>query len=248
MDLFKTPQESHEHSLKTLNLLYDHDDFMDSISSVLDIGCGEGLDTLWWASASSRDEVPVPHNYRCFAMDKKLKSFTAPKNVYTTESDIMDYLISKPVDMVWCHNFLQYTENPAAVLRKIYQLMSPGGVMILAVPQTVNIVDNRWESKCLPGQPFSFTISNLIYMLAASGFDCHDGMFTKQADDPWLVAMVYKSDHAPVLTNETTWYELLKKKLLPARAEPAVFAKGYLAQSDLVTRWVDNSIVLWDRV
>lgn len=248
MDIFKTPQASHEHSLKTLDLLYDHDDFMDSISSVLDLGCGEGLDINWWASADIRDEDATPHNYRCFAIDKTLKSFVKPGNVHTFESDLMDYRISKPVDLVWCHNFLQYMENPAAALRKIHSLLSPGGVLILAVPQTVNIEDNRWSSKCLPGQPFSFTISNLIYMLAASGFDCHDGMFTKESDDPWLWAMVYKSELAPVKADETTWYELLQKGILPARAEVSVRAKGYLNQADLVTRWLDNSIVLWDRV
>ena len=248
MDLFKTAEESHAHSLEMLELFYDHDDFMDSITSVLDLGCGEGLDINWWAGATMRDEESTPHNYRCFAVDKELKKFAHPANVHTFESDMREYLISKPVDLIWCHNTLQYVENPAEALRKMWTLLQPGGVLLLAVPQTVNIEYSRWSSKCLPGQPFSFTISNLIYMLAASGFDCLDGMFTKKADDPWLWAMVYKSDHEPVKTDETNWYDLLKKDLLPARAKDAVFANGYLDQSKLVTRWIDNSIVLWDRV
>lgn len=248
MDIFNTPEESHAHSLEMLELFYDHDDFMDSITSILDLGCGEGLDINWWATATSRDDNPIPHNYRCFAVDKNLKKFSHAPNVRTFEADMVDYIISRPVDLIWCHNALQYVENPAQALRKMWHLLQPGGVLILAVPQTVNIEYNRWASKCLPGQPFSFTISNLIYMLAASGFDCLDGMFTKKADDPWLWALVYKSDHEPVKTDETTWYELLEKDLLPTKAKDAIFAKGYLDQSQLITRWIDNSIVLWDRV
>jgi hypothetical protein len=40
MTIFKNAQDSHEHSLKTLNDLYEHDDFMESIGRVVDLGCG----------------------------------------------------------------------------------------------------------------------------------------------------------------------------------------------------------------
>ena len=47
---FKNAYESHEHSRKTLDLLYGYDSFLDSIESVADFGCGSGLDTHWWAT------------------------------------------------------------------------------------------------------------------------------------------------------------------------------------------------------
>lgn len=252
MDLFNSGAESHTHSKEILDLLYDHDDFMDSIQSVLDAGCGEGHDIKWWANSETRDDIPDKHNYRCIALDKDINRFdvteNVPKNLHTQEGDFETCVISRPVDLVWCHNSLQYTENPAAALRNFNKFISPGGVLVLSVPQTVNIEFNRWSSKCLPGQPFSFTISNLIYMLACAGFDCKDGMFMKEADSPWLNVMVYKSEHKPVKTTDTTWYELMDKKLLPATADKAVMRFGYLPQSELITRWINQRIILWDRV
>ena len=252
MDLFKTGDESHEHSKEILELLYDHDDFMDSIQRIMDVGCGDGHDILWWANAETRDDVPEPHNYTCIAIDKNLKRFNGnkviPKNVFAFEANALEYKLSRPVDVIWCHNTLQYIENPSELLRKFNEFLVPSGVLILSVPQTVNIEYNRWASKCLPGQPFSFTISNLIYMLACAGFDCKDGMFMKRPDSPWLNAMVYKSDYAPVLTTDTNWYELMDKKLLPKTADAAVLKYGYLPQSELITRWIDQDLILWDRV
>ena len=164
------------------------------------------------------------------------------------EGDFETYKLSRPVDLIWCHNSLQYAENPAAVLRKFNEYLSPGGVMIISVPQTVNIEHSRWSSVCYAAQPFSFTISNFIYMLAAAGFDCKDGLFHKKADDPWITAMVYKSEHAPVISTDTSWYELMAHKLLPDTADKAILEYGYLSQHQLVTRWIDQDLILWDRV
>lgn len=49
MNIFKTDQDSHAHSLQTLNLIANYDDFMDSIRVIADMGCGSGADINWWA-------------------------------------------------------------------------------------------------------------------------------------------------------------------------------------------------------
>jgi 2-polyprenyl-3-methyl-5-hydroxy-6-metoxy-1,4-benzoquinol methylase len=66
---FKNSQESHEHSLETLNLLYEYDDFMRSIKTVADIGCGQGLDLEWWATRTTRDDDATPLNIECIGVD-----------------------------------------------------------------------------------------------------------------------------------------------------------------------------------
>ena len=68
---FSSAQESHDHSLETLNHLYNYDDFMLSIDSLCDIGCGiNGLDLEWWASRTTRDdENPEPLNIKCTGID-----------------------------------------------------------------------------------------------------------------------------------------------------------------------------------
>ena len=68
---FSSALASHAHSLQTLNVLYEFDDFMESVGSVLDLGCGDGLDMQWWATATTRDEdSPQPLNIRCMGVDR----------------------------------------------------------------------------------------------------------------------------------------------------------------------------------
>lgn len=250
MAMFSSSQDSHQHSLETLNLLYDHDDFMDSITSVADMGCGAGHDIMWWATLQTRDDVPVHHNYRCMAVDRTVAAFdySRPSNLRLIEGDFNEVVLSKPVDFIWSHDSLQYSENPAAALRSWNQMLTPGGACVVIVPRTVNIDLNRWSTVTHSGQVFSFTITNLIYMLAAAGFDCKDGMFMKHHDDPWLHAIVYKSDHDPVPTTATTWYELRDRELLPESFDRSILKYGYARQQDLVTRWIDQSITDWSLV
>ena len=69
MITFATPELSHAHSLQTLNALYEYDDYMESIGTLVDLGCGAGLDLAWWAGATTRDETPRPLNIECVGVD-----------------------------------------------------------------------------------------------------------------------------------------------------------------------------------
>ena len=42
--MFTKAGDSHKHSLETLNALYQYDDFMSSIGTLVDLGCGNGDD------------------------------------------------------------------------------------------------------------------------------------------------------------------------------------------------------------
>ena len=66
---FVHPGDSHGHSLQVLNALYEYDDFMASVDSMIDLGSGTGDDLIWWATATTRDEVPEPLNIRCYGID-----------------------------------------------------------------------------------------------------------------------------------------------------------------------------------
>ena len=61
---FTHPGDSHAHSLATLNQLYQYEDFINSVSTVIDLGCGSGEDLAWWATRTTRDENPTPLNIR----------------------------------------------------------------------------------------------------------------------------------------------------------------------------------------
>ena len=62
---FATQGDSHQHSLETLNQLYEHDDFMYSITSVVDLGCGLGDDLKWWGTRTTRDTPAEPLKIQC---------------------------------------------------------------------------------------------------------------------------------------------------------------------------------------
>ena len=66
---FRNAQESHAHSLQTLNTLFEYDDFMESINTVVDLGCGSGMDLEWWATRTTRDDQPTPLNIQCTGVD-----------------------------------------------------------------------------------------------------------------------------------------------------------------------------------
>ena len=64
--MFKNLDEAHAHSLETLNLLYKYSDFMRSIKTVADLGCGAGKDLAWWATRTTDDEDrPEPLDIKC---------------------------------------------------------------------------------------------------------------------------------------------------------------------------------------
>ena len=69
--MFTSDQKSHKHSLEVLDLLYQYNDFMDSIDSVCDMGCSTGLDLEWWATrmVEDNDENYIPLEIDCTGID-----------------------------------------------------------------------------------------------------------------------------------------------------------------------------------
>lgn len=246
--MFTSPEDSHKHSLETLELLYGHDDFMDSIKSVADVGCGKGLDIEWWATRETREEIPKPHNYDCYAIDWAPNTVKAglPNNVTVIEGDFNKPVLEKRVDIIWAHDCFQYSTNPIATLRNWNSMMHENGMLILQVPQCVNIEHKRYAARTYSYQPFSYNITNLIYLLACNGFDCNDGMFIKTAGDPWIKCAVYKATE-PLEVRDTSWYDLVETKLLPKSAVQGIDKYGYLRQEDIVTRWIDSRITEFGR-
>ena len=66
---FSHPGDSHLHSLELLEWLYEYDDFMESIRTVVDLGCGTGEDLVWWATRTTNDDNPQPLNIACTGVD-----------------------------------------------------------------------------------------------------------------------------------------------------------------------------------
>jgi SAM-dependent methyltransferase len=244
---FRNAEESHEHSLDILNLLYEYDDFMESVGTVVDLGCGAGLDLEWWATATTRDDPPIPLNIRCVGVDILEKLAVAKKysNISYQQVDFENTnALSKKIkfDVLWCHDAFQYCINPLETFKNWRSIANDDAMLIMSVPETVDI-HRRVLSYTQPnGCYYHYSIVSLIHMLAINGWNCQDGFFKKTPGDPWFHLIVYKSSHEPTDPKTTTWYDLAEKNLLPKSAVESINRYGFVRQEDLVLPWFDKSL------
>jgi len=240
---FGSEADSHAHSLSILNLLREYDDFMMSIDSVADMGCGTGKDLEWWATQTTRDDNPEPLNINCVGYDTLDKLLVEDRhdNILYSQRDFETEVTGTQYDIIWSHDSFQYAINPLQTLAQWNKMLTPGGMLMLSVPQSTNVVFNKQEYNQVDGTYFNYTLVSLIHMLAISGFNCDIGFFQKNANDPWINCVVYKSEHEPMDPRTTRWYDLVDKELLPKTAVDSINACGHLRQQHLVLPWLDKS-------
>lgn len=245
--VFSSPEESHSHSLHTLETLYEYDDFMESVGTLADMGCGSGLDLEWWATRTTRDERRQPLNIRCTGIDladelpmaKKYANMFYQRQDFETE-DIRIH--KKKFDVIWCHDAFQYVIDPFRVLQQWHRVMNPDGMLVLILPQTTNIEFKRQIFDQRDGVYWNWTMVSLIHVLAVSGFDCAGGFFKKNHNDPWLHAVVYRSSQEPRDPRATRWWDLADAGLLPQSAVDSLKKCNHVRQRDLILPWLDKSL------
>jgi SAM-dependent methyltransferase len=253
MDQFSNGYQSHEHSLEVLGLIERFNDFMDSITSIADMGCGEGLDVNWWArkeyiettedAQGNIHETLRPHNYRVYAVDKNIAQIdkeSLPDTVNYIQGDFEKPLLSRPVDFMWCHNSFQYATNPLNTLKIWNEQMVENGMLYIGMPVQSSYKHNRLVTRGNNYCYFNHNFLSLIYMLAVNGFDCRDAYFLKRKENPWLHAAVYKSQHAPMNPAETSWYHLAEKNLINDSMKNSLTKYGYIKQEDVIYAWLDR--------
>lgn len=251
--MFTIEQVLDRPSLSVLNALYEYDDFMSSIKTLVDLGCGDGRDVEWWATRTTRDESPIPLNIRCVGVDlqdklgkiKKLPNVTYQKinfeeTIHTPSNNLFDVL--------WCFDAFQYCIDPIGSLKKWRTIANPGAMLIISVPDTMTIKHRQLAFAQPEGCYYHHTMVSLIHMLAVTGWDCRAGFFQKQPSNPWTHAIVYKSEHNAMDPRTTSWHQLSEMKLLPESADRSVYANGYLKQEDLVIPWIDHSLTAMNQI
>jgi len=248
---FSSPQDSHSHSLHTLTALYEYDDFMESVGIIADLGCGPGLDLEWWATRTTRDEQRRPLNIKCVGVDRGADLAMAQRypNIQYQSQDFEQPLLrqKRRFDLLWCHDAFQYVINPFSTLRVWRDSLAPDGMLVLILPQSTNL---EYRVQAFDQRDYCYyhwTVVNLIHVLAACGFDCAGGFFRKNPQDPWLHAVVYRSEITPQDPAATSWYNLADLGLLPTTAMESINRHGYLRQRDLVLPWLDRSLRSFDQ-
>jgi SAM-dependent methyltransferase len=244
MTQFANPYLSHDHSLEILNLLYGYDSFLDSLTIIADMGCGIGLDAEWWAKLETRDDPPEPRNYKVYAVDRNLKQVDEDKqtieNIAWLEGDFEnESLLPQLVDLIWSHDSFQYAINPLNTLSVWNRQMNVNGMLVMALPQTINYTYNRLTFRTPNYSYYNYNISNLVYMLAVNGFDCRDAYFYKNAQTDWIYLAVYKSME-PMNPSSTSWFDLDDKNLLHPSVVASLNTYGHVRQEDIVYPWLDK--------
>lgn len=245
--MFSDPKLSHAHSLETLTLLNGFYDFKKSIKTLLDVGCGSCLDLQYWADMTveiNDNGGLAPLNINCYGIDKAeiTHAESQHKNINVLQHDFNNKLPfdNLKFDVVWCHDTLQYSYSPIQLLRNFNDVMTSNSMLYLCVPSTTNIVHNKFKNYTLDNYYNTFTLTQLIYLLALNGFDVKDAYFKKEAYEDIIEVVTYKISDP--LDYNTTWYELQEKELLSETASGIVNNIGYLTDQGLVTTWVDGNV------
>lgn len=246
--MFDSDVHSHQHSLLTINILDQFDEFKSSISTLLDLGCGKCYDLQTWANMQHYDSEgnPVkPLNIKCHGFDKVVptNSESQHKNIRLHQYDFNsgdDFPLGTKFDIVWCHDSLQYSYSPIQLLGKINAAMNVNSMLYLCVPSTFNVMYKKFHNYTKSGYYSTFTLTQLIYLLALNGFDCRDAYFKKEPYVDAIEVITYKNTN--VLDYSTTWYQLAEQRMLSDNASEIVDKIGYLTDNGLVTKWLDGTV------
>ena len=242
---FSSSQEKFDHCHENIiSYLYEYDSFMESVGRVAGLGSDkEALDMQWWANATTRDQQQLPLNIKCTVISEIINLNVKHKNIsLQRESFEKPSKVKKPFDILWAYDILQYVTNPYTLLANWWNIATTDSMLVIAVPQTTNIEFNKQEYHTRTNHKHHFTMPMLIYMLAVNGWDCKSGFFKKDIGDPWMYAIVYRSDVEPMDPAITNLYNLAEETdLLPDSAIKSIHKYGMLRQRDLFLPWLDKS-------
>jgi SAM-dependent methyltransferase len=247
--MFESQEKSHEHSMAVINALNQYDDFLVSIKALLDLGCGKGYDLNTWANIKLMDDegnATRPLNIKCIGLDRKVYKDTTETqsgNIRLVEHDFNlpgDLPTPRKVDVVWCHDVLQYSYSPLELLGKINRAMNKNGMLYLCVPSAVNVKYKKFHNYTPSNHYATFTLTQLIYFLALNGFDCKDAYFKKEPYVDMIEVITYKNSDP--LEYDLSWYDLVERKILNENASNIINSLGYLSDQGLITKWIDGVV------
>ena len=235
-----SPEDSHKHSLITLNYLRLLDDWLGNITNICDMGAGIGLDACWFATLNDIHERPYKFNVTAVENSPGIVQTRGRMN--WVFEDVHTVKLPKQ-DMIWCHDTLQYLRSPIDALIHWHSLLNVDGIIIIEIPITNFIYEHKEHTNVNTvihsGVYHNYTLSNLIIQLASAGFDCRGGHFQLDKQNGWIRAAAYKVNAEPKLYR--SWYELAETNRLPYSIDAILKGKNYFNESDLVIEWIDRT-------
>jgi hypothetical protein len=237
-----TPEESHQHSLITLNYLAMLDDYLSGMSNIAVMGAGMGYDAVWWANLTSPEGRRYNFNVTAVEIAPPFGLKTAISGMRWIFEDFSTVQLP-PQDLIWSHNSLHYAMNPIGTLFHWHKLLRIDGLLIIEIPYSLSI-NNHFKHDTInvnmvSGMYHVYTMSVLIVQLASAGFDCRQANFQFDKENGWLRAAVYKTNDKPRLYNSL--YELKETNRLPYCLDTVLDGTDKFTENDLILEWIDRS-------
>jgi SAM-dependent methyltransferase len=136
-------------------------------SEVLDVGCGAGDQiALWQEAGFSAQGVDTSPLAAAEGARKGLKIFAGE----LWEAGFADDLF----DICYANHVIEHTGEPHAMLKEIWRVLKPGGVLVAGVPNLDSslfaLFKSKWFHLDVPRHLLHFSPASLAAMLAQDGF------------------------------------------------------------------------------
>ena len=116
-------------------------------------------------------------------------------------------------------------------------------MLVIAVPESTFLQHNAVIADQHSHDYHHWSLVSLIHHLAVNGWDCKDGFFKKERNNPWIYAVAYKQPNFQKLDyRTTTWFDLAEQELLPETAVNSLNQWNLVRQQDLKVMWLNKQI------
>lgn len=148
--------------------------FLKSKGAVLDVGCGVGTISLYLAS-KGHDVIGIDISSRAIKLAKSSAKQIGFKYLKFENSDVstLNKFAVKKFDYVICSEVIEHVKDDKQLLKDIYKLLKPGGVLVLSTP-SINAPLYRWgyldEFDKNVGHLRRYSVKELTNKIDKSGF------------------------------------------------------------------------------
>ena len=130
--------------------------------SILEVGHGDGATARHLSAAGKRVMAFDPHGREGYNNQSNGGEAWLNREDYLSPETIL----SEQFDAVYSCHVLEHTDDPQAMLRKMYGDLKEGGVFVITVPPA--------QSAVVGGHFTLWNAGLLLYHLVRAGFDCRD--------------------------------------------------------------------------
>lgn len=145
---------------------------------VLEIGCSTGI----MLSLLQREKWQV----KGVELSVKAAEIANKRGIQVLTQDFMKVKISEKFDVVILNHTLEHLENPAEVIKKVKNLLSPGGLIYIDVPNfgglSAKLMGKNWPLLLPNEHLWHFTEKSLKILLEKLGFKIK---FIEKASGVW---------------------------------------------------------------